>query len=170
MPQWASLLGLAFLAQADPHVRPLDPAIRSAIEQGAAHSPTVFRQIGRLQASDVIVYVRAGSCSDSDVLACTRIVPTTPGATRLLQMNLVFANHKGITVLSTRQDHLIAVIAHELQHAIEVADAPDVVDGTSLRRLFERIGYRLMFSHGFETDAAVRVGDVVRQELRHGAR
>jgi hypothetical protein len=107
--------------------------MRAAIEQGAARSPTVFRQIGRRQASDVIVYLQAGSCRDSDVFACTLIVPTTPGATRLLQINLVLTNRKGFTVLTRRPDHLIASIAHELQHAIEVADATEVVDGASLQ-------------------------------------
>jgi hypothetical protein len=66
-------------------------------------------------------------------------------------------------------DREISAIAHELQHAIEVAEAPDVVDGASMARLFRRIGYvnvqtaRVVV---YETDATRRVGERVLKELQ----
>ena len=33
-------------------------------------------------------------------------------------------------------------MAHELQHAVEIADTPAIVDGASLAREYQRIGYR----------------------------
>ena len=38
-------------------------------------------------------------------------------------------------------DVQIALIGHELQHAVEIADAPDVVDRPSLAREYQRIGF-----------------------------
>ena len=35
----------------------------------------------------------------------------------------------------------IAMMAHELQHAVEIAETPAIVDGESLVREYKRIGY-----------------------------
>jgi len=63
-------------------------------------------------------------------------------------------------------DERIAVLAHELQHVVEVAGAPDVVDPDSMRRFFRRIGY-LVNSTGnrYETRAAQQIEHRVRQEI-----
>ncbi len=60
----------------------------------------------------------------------------------------------------------IAVLGHELQHALEVARAPDVTDAATLRRLYERIGNpgnRL--GDAYETAAAQGVEHRVREEI-----
>jgi hypothetical protein len=56
-----------------------------------------------------------------------------------------------------------ASIAHELQHALEVLQVPDIKTAAAMHGLFERIGTWRKFS--FETDAAVRVTDTVHSEL-----
>jgi hypothetical protein len=63
-------------------------------------------------------------------------------------------------------DERIAVLAHELQHVVEIAGAPDVVDGDSMRRLFKRIEY-LVNSTGnrYETRAAQQIEHRVRREI-----
>ncbi len=55
------------------------------------------------------------------------------------------------------QPQQVAWLAHELQHALEVAAATEVRDVEGLRRLFARIGTDLGNGQ-FETDAAVAVG------------
>jgi hypothetical protein len=63
----------------------------------------------------------------------------------------------------------ISVMAHELQHALEVAEAPEVTDAASLVDLFRRIGYVKAESGrgiAYETKAARGVGDRVAEELR----
>jgi predicted ATPase len=61
----------------------------------------------------------------------------------------------------------IAMLAHELQHAVEIADTPSIVDEASLAREYARIGYRSRSAHGlaFDTKAAVEIGRRVAEEL-----
>jgi hypothetical protein len=63
----------------------------------------------------------------------------------------------------------IAMMAHELQHAVEIADNPAIVDGDSLVREYKRIGYVNQWSNlpgvAFDTNAAVRIGEQVLREL-----
>src|SRR5690606_7107792 len=67
-------------------------------------------------------------------------------------------------------EHLIASLAHELQHVREVMAHPDVDDGASLSTLYRQIGResRIAGRTGWETDAAHAVGVDVRRELSAG--
>ena len=75
----------------------------------------------------------------------------------------VLVNHKH------RHPHnVIATLAHELQHALEVARSPDVKDATTMRALFERIGtvrVRRTMTTAYETEAAREIGEQVLREL-----
>jgi len=46
---------------------------------------------------------------------------------------------------------------------VEIASAPEVRDAAGMARLFARIG--TLTKHGYETDAAVRTGNVVYREV-----
>jgi hypothetical protein len=63
----------------------------------------------------------------------------------------------------------IAMMAHELQHAVEIAETPAIVDGESLAREYKRIGFENQWSSlpglSFDTQAAVRTGQQVLKEL-----
>ncbi len=59
----------------------------------------------------------------------------------------------------------IALIGHELRHALEIAEATEVRDTTSLIRLYERIGHASIGEHAYDTEAARDTGRVVRREL-----
>jgi hypothetical protein len=166
MRQPAALLAAALFVQADGPVRSLDPVLRLALDQAVERSSTVRQQVDRLRAAGVLVYLQPGACADPDTLACTTIAPGT-GPVRLLRITFALTNSHGVTILRQRRDRLLAQIGHELQHAIEVAESPDVVDTVSLQRLYARIGYRSAFSpHGFETAAAVDAGAAVLREVR----
>jgi hypothetical protein len=64
---------------------------------------------------------------------------------------------------------VVARLAHELYHASEIAREPNVVDGTSLQALFERIGFQNKScswqDHCWETRAAVAFEALVTREL-----
>ena len=65
-------------------------------------------------------------------------------------------------------DVQIALIGHELRHAVEIADAPDVVDASSLVREYEKIGFlspRVTPGVSFDSDAAVEAGYQVLRDL-----
>jgi hypothetical protein len=69
------------------------------------------------------------------------------------------------------EDRLVAILAHELQHAVEVVHAPEVRDPESLERMFSR----LAIPHGcpsrcYETKASIEVEDAVRDELKAARR
>jgi hypothetical protein len=50
--------------------------------------------------------------------------------------------HGVATILARFRDDLIAQIGHELQHKLEVADDPTIVDGLTLESAYRRSGFR----------------------------
>jgi hypothetical protein len=139
---------------AAPHVRGLgtgayDGAVLLSEAQEAC--PTVRRLLETLQQTDVMVIVGIGD----RVLNRTGHLTFmgTGHGNRWLRITLERGN---------RRLEQIAWLAHELQHAAEVAGAPEVRDADGLRQLYARVGTNL--GDGlFETDAAAEVG---RQALR----
>ena len=66
----------------------------------------------------------------------------------------------------------MALLGHELRHAVELAEAPAVDDDGDYQRLYDRIGYQSCSRAAprcYETDAAVRAGRAVLTELRKQA-
>ena len=64
----------------------------------------------------------------------------------------------------------MSLLAHELQHAVEIADAPEVVDEASLKELYRRLGAdsgpgAFNGSVWFETQGAIDTGRRVYSEL-----
>ena len=61
---------------------------------------------------------------------------------------------------------LLALIAHELQHALEVLEHKEVVNIATMEAMFRRIGVPLTGGlTGYETSAARATGDDVLAEL-----
>jgi hypothetical protein len=61
---------------------------------------------------------------------------------------------------------LIALIGHELRHALEIADDPTVQDEPSMLTLYQRIGHATTGeTHTFDTREAQTAGRRVRLEL-----
>jgi hypothetical protein len=60
----------------------------------------------------------------------------------------------------------IAVLAHELQHVIEVVQARAAAGGATMQQLFNRIGAAQDGWRMFETQEAYRVTESVLDELR----
>jgi hypothetical protein len=70
-----------------------------------------------------------------------------------------------VTLAPRRQ---VALLAHELQHALEIAGRPEITDVEAMESVFEDIGFQ-SFEDGqhrsYETDAALEVQETVEQEL-----
>lgn len=135
------------------HVRAAQSAVR-LLEDAAARSATVRELMARLAGTDVIVYVEI-TPSPQATLARTKLVTATAAA-RFLRI--------GINLAVPPVD-APALFAHELQHALEIAECVDVRDDAGVRRLYTRIGHQ----HGvdqYETDAARAIERRVQQELR----
>lgn len=141
-----------------PALRADVPLVRRLIEEGMARSPTFADLAQQLAASDVIVFVKADHRLPTDVAGCLLFA----GATRW---------HRYVHVaVDTRLGRLrsIALIGHELQHAVEVATHPDVVDQASLTAMYRRIGRRgaeWPRRAAFDSEEAVAAGRTIFEEL-----
>ena len=141
----------------EPHVRAVSARMRRLIDETAARSSIVRELVARLGCSDVIVYVEL-TASPQIPRARTTLVAATP-AVRFLRI--------GISS-SITPNELPALLGHELQHAVEIAERGEVRDDEGLRRLYLEIG-RQGSGDSFETDAALDVEWQVRLECRQHA-
>ena len=136
------------------HVRATSPAITRLLARGYKRSPTLAAIITKLQHSDVFVYIEE--------------VPRLPGALegRLMMLPRAHdARYVRIQVaLRGSPEDTIALIGHELQHALEVAEAPSVSDQGALERLYTRIGVS-GGAHQYDTLAAQETGRNLRKQL-----
>jgi hypothetical protein len=134
-------------------VRAADNA-RRVLADATAQSRTIRDLCDRLDASDVIVYVEMTG-SPQVPIARTKLVTSTAAA-RFLR----------IAISNTTSPFDVApLLAHELQHAVEIAEHEEVRDDAGLRRLYAAIG-REAAADEFETDAARQVERTVRAESR----
>jgi hypothetical protein len=141
-----------------PHLRAETLDARVIIEELLARSATARGFAERLQQRDVLVYVRLRWFTTDTINGHVGVVRTS-GAPRLLVVELACRR--------TRQQQL-AALGHELRHAVEIADAPSIVDATTLAAFYRRIGESVAVAgavEAFETAAAVDAGRRVRAEL-----
>jgi hypothetical protein len=136
------------------HVRPTSSLGRELIETGMARSATFQRLVHRIEASDVIVYVQ--------------LEPGLPtGIGGVLEFMGVGGDVRFLRITIGRQFHrpmLVALLGHELQHAVEVADAPGVRSPIQLEALYRNIGHPVGH-HRYDSVAARFAGRTVREEL-----
>lgn len=141
------------VAQPGTAIRPEHPDLQQLIDDGGRRSATFQGLIARLDATAIIVYVRFDRCGGG-VAACTRVAASHRNTRRLLIVLDRFGRGPSA---------LIALLAHELQHAIELSEAPQVVDETSLRLFCATSGWQSR--EGCETAEALRVGRAVASEM-----
>jgi hypothetical protein len=140
------------------HIRTTDRRLLRLLRDGARDSDTFRRLVDRLRQSDVVVYLECGGRGDRSSAGRLTFVSAVGGYRYV---------HVRVTRLAAA-DVQIALIGHELRHAVEIADAPEVVDDSSLAREYERIGYlspRLAPGVSFDSDAAVEAGYQVLRDL-----
>lgn len=139
----------------DRRVRAADARLQSLLAEGLNRSRTFASLVTTVNRTDVIVYIESVASLPKNTMGRLSMMQRT-GGFRYLRVQIK-------SDLSRRE--AIALIGHELQHALEIADATDVRDTTSLIRLYERIGHASSGEHAYDTDAAQDTGRVVRKEL-----
>jgi hypothetical protein len=137
-----------------PNVRTHNPFLASLIADSVRVSPTLAAMIDRVEQSDVIIFFEAVPRFDSNLRGCLHFMGAA-GNYRYLRAQ--------IKTMMTRFD-IVASLAHELQHAIEIAEHPDVRSEADLEELYRRIGHERQ-ARRFETDEAQSVGRTVRAEM-----
>jgi hypothetical protein len=140
----------------DRRVRAPEARVQSLLAEGLHRSRTFALLVTALNRSDVIVYIESVMTLPKDTNGRLTMMPRSGGEFRYLRVQIR-------ADLSRRES--IALIGHELQHALEIADASEVRDSTSLVKLYERIGHSSIGEHAYDTEAARDTGRVVRREL-----
>ena len=139
----------------DRRVRATDTRLRSLLAEGLHRSRTFAALITALNRSDVIVYIESVMILPKDTMGRLTMMPRA-GESRYLRVQIR-------ADLSRRE--AIALIGHELRHALEIADATEVRDTTAMIKLYERIGHASIGEHAYDTEAAQDTGRIVRREL-----
>ena len=138
-------------------IRPQDPRLADLIRTGVARSATFRDIVKRLEAGNMIIYVSLSPAMKWS-LAGKLTWMTKTGPFRYLK-----------ATINTEQsaNQMIATLAHELRHALEVSEDESVIDQRSLAGLYKRIGRPSTSGAiaGFETAAAQETGLQVRREL-----
>ncbi len=145
--------GIAAVRSEFPHVRPIQKRLALLVDKAAQRSPTFASLLRRLDQSDVVVYVQGTTALAGRITGRTLFLRATP---------LVRYVRSEVREDAIDED-IIVSIAHELQHAAEIARSA-VRDDDGVAALFQRIGLR--HADGYETQAAQEVGTRVRQELQ----
>jgi hypothetical protein len=165
---WIFVIGSLVCARAAPAAAGTEPAARvrstnatilELLKEGAERSATFGSLIDAIDHSTGIVYVEFGYCAFGHLNGC------------LLPFIAVSHGDRYLRILVTpdknrrSHDQLLALLAHEMRHALEVLEHKEVVDVATMEAMYERIGTPLIGQKGYETSAARAAGDAVRAEL-----
>jgi hypothetical protein len=146
------------LAEGPDRIRPGSNVLKDAIAAALERSATFRSLAERIERSDLIVYLTCSRFDSVTLAGRTLLVSAQPGLRYVRVQVLCELPHSG----------LVAIVAHELQHVVEIASATDVVDDPSMVRLFSTIGFsrqQVPRPKQFETQAALEIGGRVRREM-----
>lgn len=136
------------------HVRVLDRRLDRLIDDAIGRSTTFAGLVERLEASDVIIYVDRVMTLPRALRAHIGLAGAT-GAVRYLRIELR---------LNMSDKETMATLGHELQHALEIAEARDVRSDAGVCALYHRIGEQREWLR-FESQKADAIGRQVESEL-----
>jgi len=143
-------------AATDPHLRPAEPAAATLVAAALEQSATIRDLAAQLAGTDVVAYVRTSPRRDGERDASIHLV----GRSRH-QRFLVIRIDEALP--RARQ---IALIGHELQHALDVAPTSWVTDHLRMQQYLELTGMRSLAEKGFETLSAMQAERRVAKELQ----
>ena len=148
----------AVMSAADRHVRAADKTMADVITAGLRRSGTFAHLVLALNKSDVIVYIEGGRVLPTSIVG-RLLLAAGPEGTRYLRIQV--SGHP-------RSNDMIALVGHELRHALEVAECPEVRDEAGLIALYTRIGHPTSTGamHQYDTHAAQDAGRRVKAELK----
>jgi hypothetical protein len=137
-------------------IRVLPACLTTLIEDATAVSSTMRALVARIEQSNLIVYVRCVAFNQA------------PFVGRLMFLTAIADQRYVVIELRNpeRWESQVATLAHELQHAVEIADAPWVVNQADMARYYSQAGITVGTKPlTFDTDAAQQVGLRVQREL-----
>jgi hypothetical protein len=134
-----------------------DATVTTLLHDASERSATFRHLVETIGHTNGLVYVDPGKCKPG-FAACLVMSVTVSGPNRLLRV---------LVDTSRKPPEAMASIGHELQHAIEALSEPGVTNGALLYGFFERLAGSPTATGQleFETDAAVRAGDLILHEI-----
>lgn len=156
------LLAACGAAAADPppRLRPIDRDMARLLDRGLDASPSLRAIADRLNASDVVVYLECARLPEGLDGQLTFV--SAGGGLRYVIVRVAWDRSRG---------RRTAMLAHELQHAVEVADHPEIVDQRTLALSYARFGFERRLLAGprtaaYDTHAAIDTGARVLAEVQ----
>ena len=139
-----------------PRVRAADSRVATALKEGLKRSASFRAVIDRVNTLDVIVY------AETQPLLRGRLSGTMTWVIATKEFRYVRVSlNPGLNTMQ-----MVASLAHELQHVVEVGEAKSIVDTKTLTDYYRVAGIeRHADSDEWDTEAAQRTGDIVRREL-----
>jgi len=135
------------------HVRATDPRAQSWLRLGAAESQTFRDLLDALAASDLIVHVqpveRLATAGQTSFVTSTATI-------RYLRIEVAPA---------ANMNEMVALIGHELQHALEIAHQPKIRDRKALAQFYLTVAGNSSASTEYDSVAARIIEDRVRREM-----
>jgi hypothetical protein len=159
----AALVGMALTGRADAcdmkipdHVRILDCGLATAVANAAGRSPALHELLERVQRSDGLVYITPPPIVGpaTELLGGLSHSVTTAGPYRVLR---IFLNLQP-------NDRAMAIVGHELRHALEVLELSTARTEADVDALFDRIGWHISTTF-VETKAALDAASTIEREL-----
>jgi hypothetical protein len=146
--------GAPRLTNPQARVRAMQPRVEKLLATGMERSPSFRRLVHRLEQSDLIVYVDARYDLRPGVGASMRFLAAS-ASDRFVKIQLDGRHNTNM---------LVALLGHELQHAVEVAEHAGIRSADDLRVFYRETGLRTG-PDSFDSEAARDMGYLVREEL-----
>lgn len=164
---WIALCGgqpaPGILDHAGARLRSVDARTAARLGEGRRRSPTFRRLVDAIARTDGIVYVAPIGCPIYGVRACLLHAVHADAGVRYLWIAAAALDDA---------DEQIALIAHELQHALEVLQNPSLRTSQDILHFYRSAnaasGLGASARSGgraYETDAAILTGEAVRADL-----
>jgi hypothetical protein len=112
------------------HLRIENDRVREVVGWATGRSAAFRQLVTTIEGADIVVYVNHGSCRNGALRSCLLVMPT-------------LEQRRVAIYVDSRQSlrSVAAQMAHEFEHAIEIAGDGAARDAPSVRSLFERIGF-----------------------------
>jgi len=150
--------------EASSRVRSTNPVILDLLKEARDRSATFRTLVEAIDHSNGIVYVEFGYCAFGHLDGCLLPIIASTHGDRYVRV--IVSPEKS----RLNHDQLLALIGHELRHALEVLEHPEVVDVPTMENMYRSIGTPIAGQRGFETSAARSSGTAVLTELLRNTR
>jgi hypothetical protein len=146
-------------SSSDPRLRPAEASAKALVADAVSRSAIVRDLADRLRGTDVVAYVRVGPCVEGARDSSIHFM----GRSKYERFMVIRINE------TLSPDRQVALVGHELQHAVDMAKTSWITDPVRMQQYFALVGWKLGYpEHGFETLSALQTERNVGRELATG--